>query len=258
MIFNADDFGLTDGACRGISEAMVGGVVTSTTAMVCTAGAQARIARWAPPLAGRIGVHLQLTQGRCCSPAESIRSLVSLEGEFHASAAEVARPEPSQIRAEWAAQVDRLRDWGIEPSHLDSHHHIAFRPEIVESYVDVAKACGLPARTSSVDLARTLRAHGVACADLCVTGWYGGDLSAKAMLRLIEAGFNRLGGRGVLEVACHPAYVDAELAAKSVYVRERERELRVLMSSTLMKGLHRLDVELASIASLAAPAGRAQ
>lgn len=257
VIFNADDFGLTDGVCRGIHEAMIGGVVSSTTAMVCTTGAQDRIARWAPPLAGRIGVHLQLTQGRCCSPAESIRSLVNADGEFPGSAAEVARPDPSHIRAEWSAQVDRLRRWGVEPSHLDSHHHIAVGPDIVESYVEVAKAAGLPARATSLELAKMLRAQGVGGADLCITGWYDRDLSAKALLRLVEAGFNRLGGQGMLEVTCHPAYADAELAAKSVYVRQRERELSVLTSSQLMKGLRRLDVELASIGSLAAPAGRA-
>jgi hypothetical protein len=36
LIFNADDFGLTDGVCTGVAEAIAGGAVKSTTAMVCT------------------------------------------------------------------------------------------------------------------------------------------------------------------------------------------------------------------------------
>jgi predicted glycoside hydrolase/deacetylase ChbG (UPF0249 family) len=45
-------------------------------------------------------------------------------------------------------------------------------------------------------------------------------------------------------------FADAELAAKSNYVSQREAELRVLTSNKLMKGLDRLDVEVSSMSGM--------
>src|SRR5262245_48889974 len=142
VIFNADDFGLTDGVCRGIHEAMDAGVVRATTAMVCAPGSRDHITHWkdAAPLAGRIGVHLQLTEGHAClSPAE-IPSLVDANGDFPNSPGGVANVDPTHVRAEWTAQVAELRAWGIEPANMDSHHHIGLKPHVVDSYVAVASA----------------------------------------------------------------------------------------------------------------------
>jgi predicted glycoside hydrolase/deacetylase ChbG (UPF0249 family) len=252
VIFNADDFGLTDGVCRGIHEAMDAGVVRATTAMVCAPGSREHIAHWkeAAPLAGRIGVHLQLTEGRARLDPAEIRSLVDVDGDFPSSPAGVANVDPSHVRAEWTAQVAELRAWGIEPANMDSHHHIGLKPHIVDSYVAVASASGLPARTTSPELTARLRASGVCCVDLSVTSWYDGELSAKSLLRRIEAAFNRIHGYGTLEVMCHPGFSDASLAARSKYVRQREAELRVLTSSKLAKGLGQLDAEVASMSEM--------
>jgi chitin disaccharide deacetylase len=252
-IFNADDFGLTDGVCRGIGEAFAGGVVRATTAMVCVAQSEERIKRWATTLvAGNIGVHLQLTEGRPCLDPPAIRSIVDANGLFPSSPAGLENAAASQVVAEWLAQVERLRSWGLTPSHLDSHHHVGLRTEIVDAYVAVASATKLPARTTSAALTATLRAHGVRCADSSMTSWYDGELTAKTLLRRIEAAFTRLHGSGTLEIMCHPGFADAELATKSKYVRQRETELGVLTSAKLMKGLNDLDVELGAIAHLAA------
>jgi predicted glycoside hydrolase/deacetylase ChbG (UPF0249 family) len=252
VIFNADDFGLTDGVCRGIHEAMDAGVVRATTAMVCAPGSREHIAQWkdAAPLAGRIGVHLQLTEGRACLPPEEIPSLVDPNGDFPNSPVKVANVDPAHVRAEWTAQVAELRAWGIEPGHMDSHHHIGLKPHIVGSYVAVASASGLPARTTTTELTARLRSSGASCVDLSVTSWYDGELTAKALLRRIEAGFNRIRGYGTLEVMCHPGFADASLAAKSKYVRQREAELRVLTSSKLATGLDHLDAEVASMSTM--------
>jgi predicted glycoside hydrolase/deacetylase ChbG (UPF0249 family) len=252
VIFNADDFGLTDGVCRGIHEAVDAGVVRATTAMVCAAGSREHIARWGKtaPLEDRIGVHLQLTEGRACLGREEISSLVDANGDFPSSPAGVANADPSQVRAEWNAQVAQLRLWGIEPSHMDSHHHIGLKPHVVDAYVAVAATSGLPARTTSPELTARLRASGARCVDLSMTSWYDGELTAKSLLRRIEAAFNRIRGQGTLEVMCHPGFADASLAEKSKYVRQREAELRVLTSGKLAKGLDHLDAEVASISSL--------
>jgi predicted glycoside hydrolase/deacetylase ChbG (UPF0249 family) len=251
VIFNADDFGLTDGVCRGILEAIGAGVVTATTAMVCSHGSHERLARWGASVAGHVGIHLQLTQGRSCVAAPSIPSIVNADGTFADAPSEMTSPDLNQVQAEWSAQIERLKSWGIEPTHMDSHHHVGLNPRIVDAYIALAVTTGLPARTTSPELTAALRARGARCVDLSLTSWYDRDLSAKGLLRRIEAAFDRLHGGGTVEVMCHPGLVDDELAPKSKYVRQREVELSVLTSDKLMRGLDRLDVELGRMGSLA-------
>jgi predicted glycoside hydrolase/deacetylase ChbG (UPF0249 family) len=166
-MFNADDFGLTEGVCRGIVEAMGSGVLDRA----------------------------------------SIPSIVSADGEFPRTTAGVVGVDLSHVRAERSAQIDRLRSWGVEPSHMDSHHHIGVKPHVVQAYAALAVAMGLPARST-------------------------------------------------LEVMCHPAYADSELAARSAYIGQRERGLGVLTSGKLLNGLRALDVEIGSMANLASTTAR--
>jgi predicted glycoside hydrolase/deacetylase ChbG (UPF0249 family) len=233
VIFNADDFGLTEGVCRGIRQTVEAGVVTATSAMVCSEGAETRVAEWGKPLAGRIGVHLQLTQGRPCLETSAVPSIVDSEGAFPNATAGVVGVDLGQVRAEWGAQI-------------------GLKPHIVSAYVAVAVAAGLPARTNSPELSATLRARGARCVDLSTTAWYDGTLTEKRLLRVIEEAFDRLRGVGTIEVMCHPGYADADLAAKSNYVRQREAELGVLTSDKLKNGLSKLDVEVGSMDRVAA------
>lgn len=252
VIFNADDFGLTDGVCRGIREAASAGIVTATTAMVCTEGARDRVVQWGPSLAGRIGIHLQLTQGRACLDQARVPSIVDSASAFPESPADIVDVNLGHVRDEWSAQIETLRSWGVEPSHMDSHHNIGLKPHIVEAYVATAVSNGLPARTNSPALTATLRARGARCVDLSVTSWYDGKLSAKKLLRVVEGAFDRVSGQGTIEVMCHPGFADERLAAKSNYVRQREVELGVLTSDKLLNGLRKLDVEVGSMTTLAA------
>jgi predicted glycoside hydrolase/deacetylase ChbG (UPF0249 family) len=252
VIFNADDFGLTDGVCRGISEAIDAGIVTATTAMVCCPGAEERLAHWGPRLAGRIGIHMQLTDGKPCLDTAAVPSLVNGEGVFPRSPGEVTGVDPSEVKQEWSAQIERLNRWGITPTHMDSHHHVGIKPHTIGAYSEVARAHRIPARTASFEITKLLRSNGIRCADLCMTAWYDADLSVRGLLRLIEAAFAQLKGQGTVEIMCHPGYADDALAARSKYVRQRERELQVLTSTKLTKGLQRLDVGVAPISSIAA------
>ncbi len=126
IFLNADDFGLTNGVTRGIARAMLEGIVTTTSAMPCVPGSPERVSAALGPVNGRVGAHLQLTDGvPCCDPRE-IPSLVNGEGRFPRSWNDLAadRLNPDEIRKEWTAQIDRVLDWGIRPSHLDTHHHV--------------------------------------------------------------------------------------------------------------------------------------
>ncbi|MHC1710735.1 MAG: carbohydrate deacetylase [Solidesulfovibrio sp.] len=237
LFVNADDFGLTEGVSRGILEAMAAGVVGGTTAMVCPNGSMERLSRFGPAIAGRVGLHLQLTGGRpCLSPGE-IPTLVTGDGLFPRKKIAVVDVNPEEVRREWRAQLARFRAAGFEPSHLDTHHHIHKRPEVFPVFVELAQELGVPARAVSDDMRQALLLAGVPHADVCVTRFFGEKLSSDAFLSLVDAAFAALGGRGTVEIMTHPGQSDALLSAISSYDAGRAEELRVFTEPGLPSAL---------------------
>ena len=245
LIINADDFGLSDGVCLGILEAMDQGAVTSTTGMACAPGSLARLERWADRVAGRIGVHLQLTNGRPCLEAAETPSLVDESGNFPLSWRGLKRCDPDEVGAEWRAQIERIKALGIEPTHLDSHHNVHLKPEIFPVYCDLAKEAGLPARAGGMRLIpELLKINKVDCANYAEIELSSGPITLERLLDLLERAFERCGGAGVVELMCHPGRVDDELRAQSHYLENREAELAILCRPDLSERIAALGIEL--------------
>jgi predicted glycoside hydrolase/deacetylase ChbG (UPF0249 family) len=237
VVINADDFGLTEGVCGGIVHAIEAGAVTSTTAMACVPGSIERLQHWAPRIAGHIGAHLQLTSGTPILPSHSVPSLVRNDGNFPARRKEIQNPKMEESLAEWQAQIESLLGAGIEPTHLDSHHHVHGLPAVFPAFCELARRYSLPARSLDADMTRKLRAAGVPCIDRTLTGWYGGELSAKTLVRLLQEGVREYPEAESFEVTCHPGFADDSLPSLSGYVSEREVELAVLCDADLGREL---------------------
>lgn len=249
LIINADDFALSDGVCAGIAESIQQGVVTSTTAMVCVAGAEQRLKRWQLALPGKIGLHLQLTGGTPCLEPAQVPSLIGSDGMFPRSKSRMQEPDTQEVLREWRAQIERLRALGIEPTHLDSHHHVHLEPGVLQAFISLAREYGLPVRTRSAWLTRQLRAQGITCPDQGITRWFGEPLTEESLLAVIDEAFGS-GNAQTLELMCHPGHVDALLADSSRYVGEREQELKVLCSPYLRGRLLERSITLVSMSAL--------
>lgn len=256
LFVNADDFGLTDGVTEGIAAAMATGIVGGTTAMVCPDGAAARLERLGPALAGRVGLHLQLTGGRPCLPPSEVRSLVGPDGAFPRKKIAVGRVDPDEVRREWRAQLARLRDCGIEPSHLDAHHHIHKRPDVFPLFLELARELGLPARAVSDDMRRALAAAGIPHAGACLTDWFGQEPSRERFLDLVAQAAAGLPHGAVIEVMTHPGHCDATLSAISTYAAGRETELGVLCDPALAASLSERGFVVAGPGAIAGSVGR--
>jgi predicted glycoside hydrolase/deacetylase ChbG (UPF0249 family) len=246
LIVNADDFGLTDGVCEGIVRSIRDGIVTSTSAMVCCAGARERLRRWGPMIPDRIGVHLQLTTGTPILPPARVRSLAGASGEFARSRAEIPPVNAGELFLEWRAQVNLLLALGIEPTHVDTHHHVHARGDIFDVFCEVAAHFDLPARPVTPDMAKRLRGAGVRCTDVALLDWFGGELSEKSLLGVLENGVARHPGAGCFELMCHPGFRDPPLEQVSRYVGERETELRALTAPGLREAIAQADLHLFS------------
>ncbi len=252
LIVNADDFGMTDGVSAGILEAMAHGVVSCTSAMVATPGAAERAARrHTPALAGRVGLHLQLTSGRACAPPADVPSLVDVAGRFPRHRVAGADRVPGEIAREWRAQAARLQGVGIAPAHLDSHHHIHHQPEAIAPFAELAASLGVPARSGPPAVRAALAVAGVPHADWLETSWFGGALTVERLLAVVNQAFATIHGEGTVELMCHPGRSDRDLEAVSSYAKEREHELDVFCAPDLPGRLADMGITIVPAAALA-------
>lgn len=268
LIVNADDYGLTAGVSAGIRQAQRAGIVTTATVLANLPAAQAEVARaleQAPALG--LGVHLNLTLGAPLQPAARVPSLVDAEGRFRTRAELFADPEdldPEQVEFEWRAQIEALTSWGVQPDHLDSHHHAAaLAAPLWEICLRLARELGCGVRRpwpSDEDAAtlteayspearrfatgpalEALRAAGVPAPDAFYAGFYGQGATRAHLMALIDGL-----PEGTSEIMCHPGQADEELQARSGYAAARAGELAVLADAGLRRAVADAGVRLAT------------
>src|SRR6202012_5583899 len=118
LIINADDFGLSSIVNRAILATMEEGLVTSTSMMANMPGFEhgVGLARVHAKLAGRIGVHLNLTEGRpLTKPILDCRQFCDESGEFAYRRTPLfflSKRVRNAVYQEFKAQVERLREVG--------------------------------------------------------------------------------------------------------------------------------------------------
>lgn len=195
-IINADDLGMSAEIDRGIFEAHDGGIVTSTSLMVDGPDAEAAIqqTRQRPDLG--LGIHVAFdVRGKWLLDAQDLDA--------------VQRELDRQLTA-------FVRLTGGPPDHIDSHHHVHGRFNVVRLFLEAGRRYGVPVRGFS-DV-------------VYVEGFYGqpefgrtdmSRISVDALVSLLQSL-----KPGVSELSCHPGYLRTRPDA--LYNREREEELRTL------------------------------
>jgi predicted glycoside hydrolase/deacetylase ChbG (UPF0249 family) len=159
LIVNADELGLTEGVNHGIVKVHSQGIVTSTT-MVANEHAfehAVELAQTVPSLA--IGVHLNITHGSPVLPEVRVFSLVDEEGLFYRRNRFLQRMVAGRIdlvhvEDEFRAQIEKVLDSGIQPSHLDSHESIHMYPSLFRVTASLAREFRLPVRLQDEPMSR--------------------------------------------------------------------------------------------------------
>lgn len=159
LIVNADDFGFSPGTNQGILQAHHAGIVTSTTVMTNMPYAESGMVELLEkaPLLG-MGVHINLTAGRPVSPPSQVPSLVDADGNFYSETRlmeVVSQFDGDELYQEIAAQIERfIAISGRQPTHLDSHFHIAFmHPLALEATLALASEYNqLPLRETPLNV----------------------------------------------------------------------------------------------------------
>ena len=285
LIINADDFGLTAGVNRAITEAHERGVVTSATLMA-NAGAVEDAIACARRTRLSVGCHVVLIDSAPLLPPESVSSLVA-DGpgtRFHdgwlsfASRALRKRFEQDQMAAEVEAQVCKIQQAGQTVTHVDSHKHVHLLPPVLAPILHAARACGVRAvrnpfapvkplalahlarrprlwtRHMEVKLLRRFSSEfrqAVADAGMLTTDGTFGIAATGALDDQLFAAIVGSLPEGTWELVCHPGYCDQDLQKVKTRLREsREQELRVLTSAAARQAIAAAGVELISYADL--------
>lgn len=259
LILSADDFGLSRSVNRGIAEAFQAGVINSAGILACGTEFDdaVSIARTHRDL--DLGVHLALDEERPVLPPDEIPTLVQKNGLFHSRRVLLQRLlfsgsiNQQEVRAEFAAQIRRCLDAGLEISHFDGHGHVHCYPRIRDSAIAVARefgmtSCRIPCepirilgrpfrvgaylrkllmRCLAGGAAAKFRKAGLQFPDAFRGLIYGGRLSKPILKRVV----NSLPRGKIVEVMTHPGrYNEAELAKYAHWKYSWETDLEALLS----------------------------
>ena len=270
LIVNADDLGWTPGVNRGIVEAFRNGIVTSTSLLANGAAfaGGVEMARAAGGLG--VGVHLNLTDGAPVTGRESVTSLLNKQGEFAGGPESLLLRRASrglllkEVEREWNAQIQKVRDAGIEPTHLDGHKHVHMLPGLFEIALRLAKRHGIGAIRVSLEasslraalssganrragvvmkqgvqarglklLARDAREQaeraGIAAADYFCGIAQTGELTREGVTKFLKSL-----PEGTTELMCHPGYADTALQNTATRLQDsRQTELEILTDTAI-------------------------
>lgn len=267
---NADDFGFTRDVNDGIVEAHVRGILTATTLMAN--GAQfahaVELARQHPTL--DIGVHLVLCGGQALTTGRPLPATVSdlipaiVRGRL-------------DYAAELEAQVRRILDAGLQPTHLDTHKHTHLLPPVLDVVARLSERYGirwvrrpfdLPLKQGRVPWSRRVvsrslqfvrrRFHGVLARHNCLTTDYFAGFQMTGYLQtrdLIET--LRQLPPGSTEFMTHPAFCTDELRAARTRLKEsRQRELEALTAPETLRAVKEAGIQVMGYRQLESLAGK--
>ena len=172
---------------------------------------------------------------------------------------------------ELRAQVARLVEAGLRPTHLDTHKHTHLAPPVLDAVARIGEEFGIrwvrrpfdfpwdgwpapaPKRMASRALGllrgrfdRVLSRHGCRSTDYFAGFQLTGRLRTAELVELIGAL-----PEGSTELMCHPGRCREPLRQARTRLKEsRERELEALLASAAREALERHGVELVNYAGL--------
>lgn len=153
LMIHADDIGMCHSVNEASTRALTEGVAASGSVMVpCP---------WFPEIAAwsrehpdaDLGLHLTLTsewryyRWRPVAPLDQVKGLLDAEGFLWRSEEDVKKHATAkEVEIEIRAQVARARQFGMKPTHLDSHMGTLFVDAgFFEAYVRVSRETGIMA-----------------------------------------------------------------------------------------------------------------
>jgi len=260
LIVNADDFGLTTGVNRAISELNQRHALTSATLMARAEATQEALSIAGSSQSLGVGCHVVLVDGLPVTPPDKLPYLshprtlrfAPTLGSLLSKLLLSGRAIEAEIEAEASAQIALLQSRGLHVTHIDTHKHTHMFPRVLRPVLRAARAAGIRSvrnpfepqwslratpgapfvRRTQVRLLRALEPafrrivaeEGFATTDGAIGVLATGTLDSATLTSLLHAMPD-----GTWELVTHPGYNDADLAnAGTRLLASRELELKTL------------------------------
>lgn len=277
IIVNADDFGRHELINQAVALGVERGFLRSATIMpggVAFAGAVA-VAKSHANLG--VGVHFTLVNGTPVLPPTEIPTLVRPNGTFYDDYGSFMKRyvqgkfSLTEVRAELAAQLNKVQNTKLTLTHVDSHQHLHHLPGIIGIVLDLAAAANI----KKLRIARTkLSVSGEATGVGQLIGRLGlGTLAAMAARKAVKHGFimpDHFAGivageavnaeymrrfiinaaSGTTEIMLHPGIDNEILSVECGWVHDFAAELNAVTSQKLADLLTEQNIESINYDSL--------
>lgn len=255
LIINGDDFGFSPGQNLGIIKAHKEGILTSATALANGEYLLEGIAAAAlcPELG--IGVHLTLDLGKPVLPPESVPSLIDESGQFRKYQEHLPVVlNQDELYEEWIAQIEKIRSLGVEPTHIDGHHHLHLHKDIIAITIKLAVKYDLPIRYLPLyhgeEEIKLLKKNEIKILH-GLTDFYDDTVSEDYFLNFSSN--HPFQEDDIVELMCHPAYVDDIIFSRSRYTFHRVKELVILTSEAVRSSVLKQKIQLGNVRDFLQP-----
>lgn len=275
LIVNADDFGHSDIVNKAVLTSYQNGILRSASLMANGSSFEnaAKIIRDNPLL--DIGMHITLVGEKPILVLDKIPTLVDENGNFSLNAIDFTKRYYSgkisfeEVKGEIIAQIEKILDYGIRISHIDSHQHLHLLPQIFNIISEIVnrykiKFVRYPKEKFSAYMFNDLRSIGrifqmAAINFFCYktmgkvftrtdyfTGFYfGGNLNKKNLITLI----NCLPSRGICELMCHPG-LSHDISVKNQKQYRLVEEVEALIDGEVFELIKRKRIEITTFRAL--------
>ena len=271
LIVNADDYNSDEERNRGILEAGEKGIATSVSVIANLPFKAESFEKLKTIFGPKVGIHLNLTKGTPIT--QWTTTLTDESGQFFKKRNAWRRAlfnqyNLTEVEEELAAQINRLRELGIIPDHLDGNNHLHVFPGIVEVIARLArdfsiKKVRLPLekfispmhyfqpnafkKFSFASLAKrayfVFKSFGL----LFPEHFAGIQFPRVAETESLQKFFRKL-PPGITELMCHPGYRNSSLLLTSGSIHEEE--LSALTHPEVLDTIKRENINLISYQDL--------
>ena len=260
LVVNADDFGFTRDVNSGIIVAHRNGILTAATLMANGKefNHAIELAQSNPGL--DIGCHLVLIGGPSLLPGAHL--LPASLPEF----LQCLAFRKLNVYEELRAQIEKILEAGIQPTHLDTHKHTHLTFPVLKAVARLSEEFGIrwvrrpfdyplsgggPVPWEKRAVSRGLQVlrnyfHGILTRHGCRTTDHFAGFQLTGYLRTEELlALLKSLPAGLTEFMCHPGYCTDELRAESTRLKEsREKELEALTAPEVRATLAQTGIEL--------------
>ena len=141
---------------------------------------------------------------------------------------------------EFCAQINKVINSGVKVDHLDSHHHVHTLSSLKPVIEKIVKKYNLPIRggfESEIDYDNIIP---------MTESFYNKNVTDDYFEKFI----NELKNHDVIDVMCHPAFIDEKLVNSTSYAMQRMKEYSILTSKKVKEFLRENNIELTNYSKL--------